>query len=200
MRRTIKRLLLALRLAQPGPQRRRIIVGASGQAQPGWLATDISTLNLLHEADWRRRFAEGSLEAILAEHVWEHLEPAEGLAAAVRCRRYLRPGGRLRIAVPDGNHPDPAYIAAVRPGGSGAGAADHRLLYTLRSLSGLLAAAGFVVRPLEHWDEQGCFHAVPWDPADGLIRRSARFDSRNAGGRLVYTSLIVDAIRPEGLL
>lgn len=195
MRPALKRLILRLRLAAPGPQRRRVVVGSSGEAPPGWLPTDISTLDLLREADWRARFAEGSLEAILAEHVWEHLTPAQGLAAAARCRRYLRPGGYLRVAVPDGNHPDPAYLAAVRPGGSGAGADDHKLLYTLRSLCGLLAAAGLEPRPLEHWDAAGRFHAAPWEPGSGMVRRSARFDPRNAGGRLAYTSLIVDGVR-----
>jgi predicted SAM-dependent methyltransferase len=29
-----------------------------------------------------------------------------------------------------------------------------------------------------------------------MVRRSRRFDRRNSDGRLVYTSLIVDAIRP----
>jgi predicted SAM-dependent methyltransferase len=171
-------------------------VGASGHAPPGWIATDVSSLNLLDEADWRGRFREGALDAILAEHVWEHLTPAQGLAAAARCARYLRPGARLRVAVPDGLHPDPAYIEAVRPGGSGCGAADHKALYTCRTLTALLAAAGLEPRPLEFFDEAGAFHAAPWRWEDGPVRRSARFDPRNAGGRLAYTSLIVDALRP----
>jgi predicted SAM-dependent methyltransferase len=172
----------------------RIIVGAGGHGQRGWIATDATSLDLLHEADWRTVLAEGSVTAILAEHVWEHLEPSEALAAALRCRRYLRPGGRLRIAVPDGLHPDPAYREAVRPGGNGAGAADHRMLYTYRSLAGLLGAAGFTVHLLEYWDAEGVFHMAAWEAADGHIRRSARHDRRNADGMLRYTSLIVDGI------
>lgn len=193
-RRLVKRALLRARLALPGP--RRLVVGTSGSAPAGWIATDISSLNLLDEADWRRRFREGSLDAILAEHVWEHLTIDEGRAAAARCRRYLRPGGTLRLAVPDGLHPDPAYIEAVRPGGSGSGAAGHRLLYTYRTLTALIADAGLEPRPLEYFDEAGAFHAAPWRWEDGPVRRSARFDPRNAGGRLAYTSLIVDAVRP----
>lgn len=193
MRRTLKRLNLRLRLLRPGP--RRVVLGASGYGQAGWLSTDISTLNLLAEKDWQARFAERSLAALLAEHVWEHLSAEEGALAARRCWRYLRPGGHLRIAVPDGLHPDPAYIAAVRPGGTGPGANDHKLLYTYRSLGELLTSAGFVVRLLEYFDEQGQFHATSWNPADGLVRRSLRFDPRNSGGQPVYTSLIVDALR-----
>lgn len=192
-RRLVKRALLRARLALPGP--RRLVVGTSGRAPRGWIATDISSLNLLDEADWRRRFREGSLDAILAEHVWEHLTLDDGRAAAIRCRRYLRPGGRLRLAVPDGLHPSPAYIESVRPGGSGSGAEDHKLLYTCRTLTAMLAEAGFAALPLEYFDEAGAFHAEPWRWEDGPVRRSARFDPRNAGGRLVYTSLIVDAVR-----
>jgi predicted SAM-dependent methyltransferase len=195
VRRLVKRAALRARLALPGP--RRIVVGTSGHAPPGWIATDIGSLNLLDEADWRSRFAEGSLDAILAEHVWEHLAPAAGLEAAVRCARYLRPGGRLRVAVPDGLHPDPAYIAAVRPGGTGPGADDHKLLYTYRTLGALLERAGLAVTLLEHFDEAGRFHAAPWRWEDGPVRRSAAHDPRNAGGRLVYTSLIADAVRPR---
>jgi predicted SAM-dependent methyltransferase len=194
LRRPIKRLILRLRLLGRRPL--RIVVGASGFAQPGWVATDITALDLLREGDWRPIFAEGSIDAILAEHVWEHLSADDGLAAARRCRRYLRPGGRLRIAVPDGLHPDPAYVAAVRPGGSGPGADDHKVLYTYQSLQSMLAGAGLQASALEHFDEAGQFRAAPWDPADGLVRRSRRFDPRNAGGRLAYTSLIMDGLRP----
>lgn len=194
IRRSLKRALLALRLARA--RELRIVLGAGRHGQPGWIATDISTLNLLHEPDWRGRIAEGGVAAFLAEHVWEHLEPAEGLEAARRCFRYLRPGGHLRIAVPDGLHPAASYIEAVRPGGTGVGADDHRVLYTYRTLGAMLEQAGFAVRPLEYFDEAGQFHEESWSPSDGLVRRSRRFDPRNAGGQLVYTSLIMDGLRP----
>ncbi|MEI8307584.1 MAG: hypothetical protein WCF99_11030 [Chloroflexales bacterium] len=190
----IKRLFLRWHLARARDL--RLVIGASKHAPSGWVPTDINSLNLLDERDWRTILAEGSVAAFLAEHVWEHLEPSAGLDAARRCRRYLRPGGHLRLAVPDGLHPNPAYIAAVRPGGTGAGAADHKILYTYRSLGDMLEQAGFTVRLLEYFDEAAQFHATDWEPADGMVRRSRRFDSRNAGGQLVYTSLIVDAVRP----
>jgi predicted SAM-dependent methyltransferase len=68
------------------------------------------------------------------------------------------------------------------------------MLYTYRSLAGLLSAAGFTVHLLEYWDEEGVFHMAAWEAADGHIRRSARHDRRNADGMLRYTSLIVDGI------
>jgi predicted SAM-dependent methyltransferase len=192
-----RRRRAAERLSRAARQRPlRVVIGAGGHFDPGWVDADIDVLNLLHEADWQRFFAPASIDALFAEHVWEHLEPADALAAARRCHAYLRPGGRLRIAVPDGHHPDPAYIAAVRPGGSGDGADDHRVLYTHESLSALLRAASFEPQLLEHFDADGRFHRVDWYRGFGTVRRSAAFDPRNQGGRLAYTSLIVDAVKP----
>ena len=169
------------------------MVGSGGIGPAGWIATDVEYLDLLRPDEWAAYFAPASIAAILAEHVWEHLSLEDGLIAAQTCQAYLRPGGYLRLAVPDGFHPNPEYIGQVKVGGSGAGADDHKVLYTVDTMSALLARAGFVVEPLEYFDAAGRFHAVPWNPDDGLIRRSARFDRRNQGGELRYTSLIVDA-------
>lgn len=174
----------------------RIVVGAGGLFDPGWIPTDVDVLDILNERHWERLFRESSIDAILAEHVWEHLTAEHGLRAARNCRRFLRPGGYLRAAVPDGFHPDPAYIEWVRPGGTGAGADDHRLLYNHESFGRLFESAGFQLELLEYFDSSGQFHAVDWDPALGKIDRSQRFDERNKDGRLVYTSVILDARKP----
>jgi len=174
----------------------RIVLGAGEAAIPGWVLTDVDQLNILVDRDWRRFFAPDSIDAILAEHVWEHLSEQEGIEAARLCFKYLRPGGRLRIAVPDGLHPDPRYLDAVKPGGTGPGAEDHKVLYSCRSLQDALGKAGFQTRPLEYFDEDGHFHAAEWDPEDGMIHRSARFDDRNQNGELRYTSIIVDGVKP----
>lgn len=186
------------RTVAPG-QPLRIVLGSAGFADPGWIATDRDRLDILADRDWRRHFRPASLDAILAEHVWEHLDAADGLAAGRLCLAYLKPGGYARIAVPDGLHPDPDYIEAVRPGGSGPGAEDHKLLYTYKTLGALFEAAGFRVELLEYFDEVGRFHAEHWDPAGGTIRRSLRFDPRNADGGHIYTSVIIDAIKPLGV-
>jgi predicted SAM-dependent methyltransferase len=190
--RDIRRLEQALAAGHP----LRVVVGSAGLTPPGWLQTDIEYLNLLRPGDWDRFFRRNTLQAILAEHVWEHLTPEEGAQAAAACYAYLKPGGYLRLAVPDGFNPDPAYREWVRPGGSGPGTDDHKVLYNHRNLGALLAAAGFEVEWLEYFDEEGTFHHRDWHPDDGMIHRSRRFDERNRGGRLAYTSLIVDARKP----
>ena len=172
-----------------------IVVGASGVFQDGWIPTDVHTLNLLKPARWKYFFKENSIGAILAEHVWEHLTPADGSIAAKTCYQFIMNGGYARIAVPDGYHYKPEYINYVKPGGSGAGADDHKVLYNYKTLSKTFEDAGFTVRLLEYFDENGQFHYNEWDPKQGMIHRSKRFDERNRGNELNYTSLIIDAIK-----
>jgi len=172
-----------------------VVIGASDVYQKGWVGTDISHLNLLVQRDWETYFTENSIDALLAEHVWEHLEAEDAYVAAKNCYRYLKPGSALRVAVPDGFHPSPEYVNQVRPGGSGLGADDHRVLYNYRTLTDVFTRAGFSVDLLEYFDETGSFHQKPWDPEKGLILRSRRYDERNKDGKLKYTSLIIDAAK-----
>ena len=76
----------------------------------------------------------------MAEHVWEHLSEADARAANRLCFRYLKPGGVLRLAVPDGLHPDPGYIDEVRPGGTGAGVDDQEEAKPARATSDVVAS------------------------------------------------------------
>lgn len=177
-------------------QAKKIVIGSAGVGFSGWVSTDREVLDLLDKSTWNAYFAPGTLDAILAEHVWEHLEPRDAVAAADTCYEFLEPGGYLRVAVPDGLHPDRSYIDAVKPGGYGDGSSDHKVLYTRDTLSDLFSGVGFSVRLLEYFDEGGEFHYSDWDPAQGMIHRSKRFDSRNASGSLAYTSIILDAVKP----
>ncbi|UCG88447.1 MAG: methyltransferase domain-containing protein [Gemmatimonadota bacterium] len=171
----------------------RLVIGASGVYDSGWINTDIEYLNLLDPLQWETYFNENSIDAMLAEHVWEHLTIEQGMEAARRCFQYLKPGGYLRVAVPDGCHPSQDYIAWVKPGGTGPAADDHRVLYNHTTFADVFVRAGFRVELLEYFDSQGEFHYVDWSPEEGKIRRSSRFDERNSGGTLEYTSLILDA-------
>ncbi len=174
----------------------KVVIGACYTFFPGWIHTDIDTLDILKEENWRKYFQPGTLDAMLAEHVWEHLTPEQGKQAFGNCFRYLKPGGFLRVAVPDGFHASPDYIEMVRPGGWGQGADDHKILYNYQLMSAVLKDIGFEVRLLEYHDEKKVFHQENWDPKDGMVNRSARFDKRNQEGKLVYTSLIIDAVKP----
>jgi predicted SAM-dependent methyltransferase len=173
----------------------RIVIGSSGYFDDGWLPTDIEYLNILNNAHWERYFQTNHIDAILAEHVWEHLTLDEGFIAARFCYQYLKPGGYLRIAVPDGYHPSKNYIDQVKVGGTGEGADDHKVLFNYLTLTNFLEKAGFEVDLLEYFDLDGKFHFKDWDPNNGKILRSRRFDDRNKNGSLKYSSLIIDAIK-----
>ena len=101
----------------------------------------------------------------------------------------------MRIAVPDGFHPDPAYITHVKPGGTGPGADDHKILDTYKSLQDILIQAGYKVELLEYFDEFRVFHQNDWDPKEGYVRRSKKINQRDIRDKLDYSSLIVDAIK-----
>jgi predicted SAM-dependent methyltransferase len=176
---------------------KRIVIGAGFKDQPGWLPTQIEFLNLLKPEDWARFFQPASIDAMLAEHVWEHLTLEEGHAAASICHTYLKPGGYLRLAVPDGYHPSPDYREWVRPGGRSPMqvANDHKVLYTHETLGSLFERVGFRVKLLEYFDASGTFHYDEWDEKAGKIWRSKRFDKRNVGGQLVFTSIVLDAVK-----
>jgi predicted SAM-dependent methyltransferase len=173
----------------------RIVIGSSGIYDDDWIPTEIEFLNILKKDHWERYFRQNSIDAILAEHVWEHLTPEDAKIAAQFCFGYIKPGGYLRIAVPDGFHPNKDYIDQVKVGGIGEGADDHKVLYYYHTIAELFINIGFDVILLEFFDEDGIFHIEDWDPQGGTIVRSLRFDKRNDCGRLMYTSIILDAIK-----
>jgi predicted SAM-dependent methyltransferase len=196
---------------------KRIVIGAWSKFDSGWIPTQQDFLDLTDPAQWGVYFKPNSIDAMLAEHVWEHITPEEGLAAAKTCYTYLKPGATLRIAVPDGLLPDPAYVDmvkadAVNPRGvklpdAGGNATNHKALYTYKTLKALFERAGFRVVLYEYFDEQGAFHCQDWDAKGGTITRSKRFDPRDKDGRLAsvypgtmddylaYSSLILDAVK-----
>lgn len=174
----------------------KVIVGSANTGQHGWISTDYPLLDLTDARTFSALFRPGSVSNFLAEHVWEHLTPEQGAKACGNCLKVLKPGGGLRIAVPDRFHPDADYIAQVKPGGHGAGAEDHKILYDYQMLSALLEDAGYRIKLLEWFDEHGVFHCQDWDIEGGFVRRSTRFDEHNRTSPTAYSSLIVDAIKP----
>src|SRR3989344_6454773 len=145
----------------------KIVIGASGVYQQGWIPTEeLESLDILKSGDWRLYFVDGQVDALLAEHVWEHLTKKQGTLAAKLCFQYLKPGGYLRVAVPDGFHPDPRYLEQVKVGGSDAN--GHKVLYVYNTFSEVFQSAGFRVDLLEYFDKQGQFYYKEWHPADGM--------------------------------
>jgi predicted SAM-dependent methyltransferase len=166
----------------------KVIVGAGGAQQEGWISLEYDQLDIRSRDSWLQWFEPGTLDAVLSEHVLEHLYPDEAEQAAGNIYEFLRPGGYWRIAVPDGWNTDPKYLEETRPNGSGQARLsflrklwlppakdypDHKVHYNVESLAQLLHSAGFSVQPLEWFDCCG-FHRNEWESSDGYIKRSTK--------------------------
>jgi len=172
----------------------QIIIGAHTTDYKDWLPTNIENLNLLEIASFDNLFGDKKANRFLAEHVFEHITYDDAIIALKNCNKYLKKGGVVRIAVPDGFHPNPDYINMVKPGGHGEGAHDHKLLYDYKTLSKAFEESGYRVNLLEYYDENGQFHFNEWDSKDGHVIRSKRYDKR-FNEPLGYSSLIVEGIK-----
>lgn len=188
------KLLFKLHYYQYNNKKLKIIVGGAGTKFNGWINTDINILDITSSSNWQQLFKTNDLSNILAEHVWEHLTKDESKKALDNCFKFLKKGGRLRIAVPDGYFPDKDYINYVKPGGHGPGSDDHKILYTYVKLSNELEGAGFSIQLVEYFDESGRFWKNKWSVEEGFIHRSFDFDKRNKK-EVKYTSLIIDGIK-----
>lgn len=69
----------------------KIIIGAGETRYPGWISTQENELDLLNVTSWNRQFSASSIDALLAEHVFEHLDFDEGILAAKNCFHFLKP-------------------------------------------------------------------------------------------------------------
>ena len=190
-----------------------VIIGAKETAQPGWISTDLRSqeapLDMRDSGAWARYFRESSIDRILAEHCIEHLWPEEAEAALRNFHRYLKKGGRVRIAVPDANNPSPAYQQHSRPGGPWQWFARlvhyspfepmHKTHWDFQSLCALLSRTGFKPVLLEWFDAAGRFHHNPWRKEDGEVRRcfNSPYNKETYERWLGFQnlSLLVDGIR-----
>ena len=144
-------------LTSPSP--RRLHLGSAQVYKQGWINIDQHGPAADFVWDLRRPLPlpSGSVDAIFHEHLLEHLPVTEGLALTRECHRLLRPGGILRIGVPDFGrlasgyahgddlvdhlHPGvPTPLLALAELAYGYG---HRSLWDEATLVGLLGELGF---------------------------------------------------------
>jgi predicted SAM-dependent methyltransferase len=137
----------------------RIAIGVAAEREDGWRPFAEHELDATSEADWSRTFEPGTIDNIVAEHVWEHMTWTQARTAALLCHRFLRPGGRLRLAVPDNLHASAYVVDAVSATGSKAAEHNHIVDYNHELMRKLLEGCGFAVDPLDWWDRAGVFHS-----------------------------------------
>ncbi|HLJ69543.1 MAG TPA: methyltransferase domain-containing protein [Chloroflexota bacterium] len=135
-------------------------LGSGDRYKEGWVNVDL----VGHRVDlpWNLNrplpLETGTVDAVFHEHVLEHLTLERGLALLEECHRVLRPGGTLRIGVPDAEAyvrsycSDPnGFLTAMRPGRPTPLLAlqeefywhGHRTMYDFETLSLVGVAAGF---------------------------------------------------------
>jgi SAM-dependent methyltransferase len=84
--------------------RRLLNFGCGGTFHPNWTNLDSSSISPhVIEHDLRKPFpfTDGTFDAVYGSHVLEHFEPAAARNLLLECRRILKPGGIVRLAVPD---------------------------------------------------------------------------------------------------
>jgi len=82
---------------------RKLQLGAHENILPGWLNSDLypqSLKSITLDATKRFPFEDHSFDYIFSEHQLEHISCMQGLNMLAECRRVLKPGGMIRIAVP----------------------------------------------------------------------------------------------------
>lgn len=85
-------------------QIRKLQIGCGSNILDGWLNTDIApdSKNVVF-LDARRwlPFDDCIFDYVFSEHLIEHLQYKDGVSLLRECYRILKPGGNLRIAMPD---------------------------------------------------------------------------------------------------
>src|SRR5262249_15987965 len=86
------------------PPRRFLNVGCGRRFHPSWVNIDIQSSDpqvTAHDIRGGLGFPDASFEVVYHSHVLEHLAPHDGLQLLRECYRVLKPGGTIRVAVPD---------------------------------------------------------------------------------------------------
>lgn len=168
----------------------KVIFGSGNTSLKGWFSTEKVFFDLLNINDYLKFFRHKKPDYVLIEHVLEHFDLNEVRLVAKYLFDFTNSECNIRIAVPDGFHPNDEYINYVKPGGNGPG--EHKILFNYKSLSKIFTDVGFKQKFIEYWDEEGNFHSIYADDEKGVIFRSFKNDFRNLDGKPNYTSLIID--------
>ena len=191
----------------------KVAIGEGGRGRdeqfPDWLSSDRHEMDAFSLPHWALLAkVSGGVTALFAEHVLEHFTPVEVYFAASMAFLTLKPGGRLRVAVPDAYNPDPNYIRYIRIGGVPGGmGASHQVLWTKDTLPQIFEFVGFEIVLHEFFDLQGTFHNHEDDSVEqidkwGFVQRSARGMQELKRLKLMkvgnanWTSLYFDAVKP----
>ena len=83
---------------------RMLNIGCGRRYHRDWVNLDLESSDsnvIRHDVNKGIPFEQGRFDAVYHSHILEHLEPADGQNLIQECYRVLKPGGVLRIVVPD---------------------------------------------------------------------------------------------------
>ncbi|HEX2922861.1 MAG TPA: class I SAM-dependent methyltransferase, partial [Chloroflexota bacterium] len=158
------------------------ISAAGRELAAGWIRQEVrgrTGVGLLCARAEKLPFDDGSFDAVVSQHLVEHLDDPS--AALAEWYRVLRPGGILVLVTPNGDYPDPEIFADP----------THNVLFTHGSLRSYLSASGFHVDRL--------FTLFPYLGRGRVARftsiRLARVARQIPGLNLTGRSLVASATR-----
>lgn len=138
----------------------KVHLGCGKRHIPGFVHVDLDEhphVDHCHAIDQLPMFENDSIELIYACHALEYFDREEAVTVLSEWRRVLRPGGTLRLAVPDfealiqvygdagglGPVLGPLYGRMEIVGPDGRGLLYHKTVYDFADLRALLGASGF---------------------------------------------------------
>ena len=95
---------------------RRLQLGCGGRFHPAWINLDLHPQHASvarHDVTTPLPFPDRHFDAVYHAHLLEHLPRSQALAFLRECLRVLRPGGVLRVVVPDLEQIARLYLAAL---------------------------------------------------------------------------------------
>lgn len=112
---------------------RLLNLGCGARSHPAWHNLDLHPQRpgvMRHDVTRPLPFPATHFDAVYHAHLLEHLPPAQAPTLLAECRRVLRPGGVLRIVVPDLEQLARLYLDAAERAwhGDAEAAAHHRWL------------------------------------------------------------------------
>jgi predicted SAM-dependent methyltransferase len=136
----------------PAASGRALNIGTGGHDLVGWVNLDETKPGDVLARVPPAPFRDECFDEILMSHVVEHMTLDDGRALIKECHRILKPGGVVTVIVPDGKIVALAYLAGQIDNWnlndsllySYCQESQHRWLYDRRTLTQLIADAGFV--------------------------------------------------------
>ncbi len=101
----------------PGTQLRLLNLGCGARFHPEWTNVDLAPSDpsvVRHDLLAPLPFADNTFDGVYHSHVLEHLPRDRAVPFLRECRRVLRPGATLRVAVPDLEELARLYLESVR--------------------------------------------------------------------------------------